>query len=177
MQFWLTLNCCHKLFFPCLYNCHALFLNMYINCISFLDRLVVVIVSKTCFHTNTFSVVHMVGAGGEVWPQQYEWWSLYNCRKHSNHHNMCALIVLPLMSCSLSVFQMTQEQYILAAQPNNLQRPGCAPVYPVGIYGWRKRCLYFFVLLLLVIMIVNLALTIWILKVMNFTVVSKLWQF
>ncbi|XP_066574381.1 zeta-sarcoglycan [Amia ocellicauda] len=65
---------------------------------------------------------------------------------------------------------MTQEQYILAAQPNNLQRSGCAPVYPVGIYGWRKRCLYFFVLLLLVIMIVNLALTIWILKVMNFTV-------
>ncbi|XP_041079496.1 zeta-sarcoglycan-like isoform X2 [Polyodon spathula] len=65
---------------------------------------------------------------------------------------------------------MTQEQYILAAQPNNLQRPGGAPVYPVGIYGWRKRCLYFFVLLLLVIMIVNLALTIWILKVMNFTV-------
>ncbi|XP_035280778.1 zeta-sarcoglycan-like isoform X2 [Anguilla rostrata] len=65
---------------------------------------------------------------------------------------------------------MTQEQYILAAQPNNLQRPGCATVYPVGIYGWRKRCLYFFILLLLVVMIVNLALTIWILKVMNFTV-------
>ncbi|RXM33623.1 Zeta-sarcoglycan [Acipenser ruthenus] len=65
---------------------------------------------------------------------------------------------------------MAQEQYILATQPNNLQRPGGAPIYPVGIYGWRKRCLYFFVLLLLVIMIVNLALTIWILKVMNFTV-------
>lgn len=67
---------------------------------------------------------------------------------------------------------MTQEQYILASQPNPLQRPGCATVYPVGIYGWRKRCLYFFILLLLVTMIVNLALTIWILKVMNFTVVS-----
>ncbi|KAG7458577.1 hypothetical protein MATL_G00221880 [Megalops atlanticus] len=65
---------------------------------------------------------------------------------------------------------MTQEQYILAAQPNHLQRPACAAAYPVGIYGWRKRCLYFFVLLLLVTMIVNLALTIWILKVMNFTV-------
>ncbi|KAK6493101.1 zeta-sarcoglycan-like [Huso huso] len=65
---------------------------------------------------------------------------------------------------------MAQEQYILATQPNNLQRPGGAPIYPVGIYGWRKRCLYFFILLLLVIMIVNLALTIWILKVMNFTV-------
>ncbi|KAI1883519.1 hypothetical protein AGOR_G00232380 [Albula goreensis] len=73
-------------------------------------------------------------------------------------------------SLDIEALKMTQEQYILAAQPNNLQRPGCPPVYAVGIYGWRKRCLYFFVLLLLVIMIVNLALTIWILKVMNFTV-------
>lgn len=68
---------------------------------------------------------------------------------------------------------MTQEQYILASQPSALQRPGCPAPYPVGIYGWRKRCLYFFILLLLVTMIVNLALTIWILKVMNFTVVSE----
>lgn len=69
---------------------------------------------------------------------------------------------------------MTQEQYILASQPSVLQRPGCPAPYPVGIYGWRKRCLYFFILLLLVTMIVNLALTIWILKVMNFTVVRDL---
>ncbi|CAB1418851.1 unnamed protein product [Pleuronectes platessa] len=41
---------------------------------------------------------------------------------------------------------------------------------PVGLYGWRKRCLYFFLLLLLVTMIVNLALTVWIIKVMNFSV-------
>uniref|UniRef100_A0A4W5QGG1 Sarcoglycan zeta n=1 Tax=Hucho hucho TaxID=62062 RepID=A0A4W5QGG1_9TELE len=67
---------------------------------------------------------------------------------------------------------MTQEQYILAAQPNTLSQRvhQGAQAYPVGIYGWRKRCLYFFILLLLVTMIVNLALTIWILKVMNFTV-------
>ncbi|XP_072262296.1 zeta-sarcoglycan [Pyxicephalus adspersus] len=64
---------------------------------------------------------------------------------------------------------MTREQYILATQQNNL-RTETAQFYPVGIYGWRKRCLYFFVLLLLVTMIVNLAMTIWILKVMNFTV-------
>uniref|UniRef100_A0A3B4U906 Sarcoglycan zeta n=2 Tax=Seriola TaxID=8160 RepID=A0A3B4U906_SERDU len=74
---------------------------------------------------------------------------------------------------------MTQEQYILAAQPNPLHQRGAsvcgAQVYPaVGIYGWRKRCLYFFILLLLVTMIVNLALTIWILKVMNFTPDSPL---
>ncbi|XP_053559908.1 zeta-sarcoglycan isoform X2 [Bombina bombina] len=64
---------------------------------------------------------------------------------------------------------MTREQYILATQQNNLRTEN-AQFYPVGIYGWRKRCLYFFVLLLLVTMIVNLAMTIWILKVMNFTV-------
>ncbi|KAG7243362.1 hypothetical protein INR49_011818 [Caranx melampygus] len=51
-----------------------------------------------------------------------------------------------------------------------LKRPGCDAVYPVGLYGWRKRCLYFFLLLLLVTMIVNLALTVWIIKVMNFSV-------
>ncbi|KAM8933151.1 zeta-sarcoglycan isoform 2-T2 [Lycaon pictus] len=71
-------------------------------------------------------------------------------------------------------FQMTREQYILATQQNNLPRAENAQLYPVGIYGWRKRCLYFFVLLLLVTMIVNLAMTIWILKVMNFTVDSPL---
>ena len=45
-------------------------------------------------------------------------------------------------------------------------------VYKVGIYGWRKRCLYVFMLLIMVTVIVNLALTVWILKVMDFSVVS-----
>lgn len=47
-------------------------------------------------------------------------------------------------------------------------------MYKVGIYGWRKRCLYFFVLLMMILILVNLGLTIWILKVMNFTIVSPL---
>ncbi|KAK1159154.1 delta-sarcoglycan-like [Acipenser oxyrinchus oxyrinchus] len=65
--------------------------------------------------------------------------------------------------------KMTQEQY---AHRNNVsQEPH---VYKVGIYGWRKRCLYLFVLLLMVLILVNLALTIWILKVMNFTIGSPL---
>uniref|UniRef100_A0A4W3IMY2 Sarcoglycan zeta n=1 Tax=Callorhinchus milii TaxID=7868 RepID=A0A4W3IMY2_CALMI len=72
------------------------------------------------------------------------------------------------------LLQMTREQYILATQHNNLQRPESQQVFQVGIYGWRKRCLYFFVLLLMVTMIVNLALTIWILKVMKFSVDSPL---
>lgn len=40
---------------------------------------------------------------------------------------------------------------------------------PIGLYGWRKRCLYFFVLLLVVVIITNLALTIWILVVLDFS--------
>ncbi|XP_070554231.1 zeta-sarcoglycan-like [Ptychodera flava] len=45
-----------------------------------------------------------------------------------------------------------------------------AVVYKIGIYGWRKRCLYLLVLILMVTVIVNLALTIWILKVMDFSI-------
>ncbi|XP_022047331.1 zeta-sarcoglycan-like [Acanthochromis polyacanthus] len=70
----------------------------------------------------------------------------------------------------IETLKITQEQFILASQSLHLQRPGCDPVYPVGLYGWRKRCLYFFLLLLLATMIVNLALTVWIIKVMNFSV-------
>ncbi|XP_023122139.1 zeta-sarcoglycan [Amphiprion ocellaris] len=70
----------------------------------------------------------------------------------------------------IETLKITQEQFILASQSLHLQRPACDPVYPVGLYGWRKRCLYFFLLLLLATMIVNLALTVWIIKVMNFSV-------
>ncbi|XP_015256719.1 PREDICTED: zeta-sarcoglycan-like, partial [Cyprinodon variegatus] len=64
---------------------------------------------------------------------------------------------------------ITQEQFILASQSLHLQRASCEAVYPVGLYGWRKRCLYFFLLVLFVTMIVNLALTVWIIRVMNFS--------
>uniref|UniRef100_A0A3P8UU70 Sarcoglycan zeta n=1 Tax=Cynoglossus semilaevis TaxID=244447 RepID=A0A3P8UU70_CYNSE len=65
---------------------------------------------------------------------------------------------------------ITQEQFVLSSQSLHLQRPASDAIYPVGLYGWRKRFLYFFLLLLLVTMIVNLALTVWIIKVMNFSV-------
>ena len=38
-------------------------------------------------------------------------------------------------------------------------------VYKIGIYGWRKRCIYFLILLVLIMAIINIALTIWIIKV------------
>ncbi|KAH0625110.1 hypothetical protein JD844_033231 [Phrynosoma platyrhinos] len=64
---------------------------------------------------------------------------------------------------------MVREEYTTTTPGTNLQRPEAQYVYNVGIYGWRKRCLYLFVLLLIVILVVNLALTIWILKVMWFS--------
>lgn len=41
---------------------------------------------------------------------------------------------------------------------------------PIGIYGWRKRCLYSFILLLTIMTVLNLALLVWILRVLNFDV-------
>ncbi|KAM9826807.1 zeta-sarcoglycan-like [Neosynchiropus ocellatus] len=70
----------------------------------------------------------------------------------------------------IETLKITQEQFLLASQSLHLQRSSCSAIYPAGSYGWRKRCLYFFLLLLVVTMIVNLALTVWILKVMNFSV-------
>lgn len=63
---------------------------------------------------------------------------------------------------------MVREQYVTTAPGSGAPRTGPDHVYKIGIYGWRKRCLYLFVLLLIVILVVNFALTIWILRVMWF---------
>eukprot|EP00064_Thunnus_orientalis_P009263 superscaffoldBa00001163_g9286 len=63
---------------------------------------------------------------------------------------------------------MVREQYVTTTQGSSAPRPVPDYVYKIGIYGWRKRCLYLFVLLLIVILVVNFALTIWIFRVMWF---------
>uniref|UniRef100_UPI0037E7F6AF gamma-sarcoglycan n=1 Tax=Semicossyphus pulcher TaxID=241346 RepID=UPI0037E7F6AF len=64
---------------------------------------------------------------------------------------------------------MVREQYVSTTQGSST--PGQVPnhVYKIGIYGWRKRCLYLFVLLLIIILVVNFALTMWIFRVMWFS--------
>lgn len=47
--------------------------------------------------------------------------------------------------------------------------------FRVGIYGWRKRCLYLLILVLLLMIIINFSLTLWVLKVMEFSSVSLLY--
>lgn len=44
--------------------------------------------------------------------------------------------------------------------------------YHIGLYGWRKKCLFVLIVGLMILIIVNLALTLWILKVMEFSSVS-----
>ena len=44
---------------------------------------------------------------------------------------------------------------------------------PIGIYGWKKRLLYFCILLLFVVIVVNLALTVWIMVALDFSVVRE----
>ncbi|VDN59481.1 unnamed protein product [Dracunculus medinensis] len=45
--------------------------------------------------------------------------------------------------------------------------PTESDIYKVGVYGWRKRCLYCFICALTVIIILNLALTAWIITVLD----------
>lgn len=63
---------------------------------------------------------------------------------------------------------MVREQYVTTTQGSGVPTPVPDHVYKIGIYGWRKRCLYLFVLLLIIILVINFALTIWILRVMWF---------
>ncbi|XP_026155027.1 gamma-sarcoglycan [Mastacembelus armatus] len=63
---------------------------------------------------------------------------------------------------------MVQEQYVTTTEGSSVPSPVPDHDYKIGIYGWRKRCLYLFVLLLIIILVVNFALTIWILRVMWF---------
>ncbi|CAD6199172.1 unnamed protein product [Caenorhabditis auriculariae] len=44
-----------------------------------------------------------------------------------------------------------------------------ADIYRVGIYGWRKRLLYIFILVLTIVIIFNVALTVWIVTVLDFS--------
>ncbi|XP_076832628.1 gamma-sarcoglycan [Brachyhypopomus gauderio] len=61
-----------------------------------------------------------------------------------------------------------REEYITTSDDAAIPAAETPHNYRIGIYGWRKRCLYLFVLLLIIILVVNFGLTIWILRVMWF---------
>jgi Sarcoglycan complex subunit protein len=70
----------------------------------------------------------------------------------------------------------------LAVEQNNNQPPSQSNPQIVAqrrgdganiIFGWRKQCLFVIIFLLMVLISVNLALTLWILKVMEVSSVSR----
>lgn len=65
---------------------------------------------------------------------------------------------------------MARDQQVSEVDWANLQDP-TKVVYTIGIYGWRKRCLYFLILLIMILAVINLSLTIWIMQVMDFNTV------
>ena len=60
-----------------------------------------------------------------------------------------------------------------ATEHDKLTTPPSAGAPVVGIYGWRKNCLYASLLVLSTILIVNITLTVWILRVLDFSIVSN----
>lgn len=63
---------------------------------------------------------------------------------------------------------------LIACSDGDATVPAAVGRRHVGIYGWRKRCLYLLVVLLAAMVIINVALTIWILRVLDFSFVSSL---
>uniref|UniRef100_A0A182SED2 Gamma-sarcoglycan n=1 Tax=Anopheles maculatus TaxID=74869 RepID=A0A182SED2_9DIPT len=55
------------------------------------------------------------------------------------------------------------------SEPGPVGSGGSACRMQLALYGWRKKCLYALIFILMVMIIVNLALTLWIMKVMEFS--------
>lgn len=59
-----------------------------------------------------------------------------------------------------------------SGRQSNARSSSSGDGFNLGLYGWRKKCLYALVFVLSMLIVVNLALTLWILKVMEFSTVS-----
>ncbi|KAJ8342554.1 hypothetical protein SKAU_G00324820 [Synaphobranchus kaupii] len=64
--------------------------------------------------------------------------------------------------------EMVLEEYASPTEDPAGPDTGGRCVHKIGIYGWRKSCLYLLVLFLLATLVVNFALTIWIFRVIRF---------
>lgn len=110
--------------------------------------------------------------------KQVHWWCMMMMILNNCHFRVMYSQTIHVYWSKLPLFlsmcfpqQMVREQYVNTTQDSSVPAPVPDSIYKIGIYGWRKRCLYLFVLLLIIILTVNFALTIWILRVMWFNTV------
>lgn len=105
--------------------------------------------------------------------------------RHLNEHNITVAPSTATATTSSNIKHPSQSH----SNNNNNVRIGNATVlgtgtqsnvaasdsdgFYLGLYGWRKKCLYVLILALAILIVVNLALTLWILKVMEFTTVRQ----
>lgn len=63
------------------------------------------------------------------------------------------------------------EQHNCETIASNVSRTHINPkgVHEIAFYGWRRKCLYFFIVLVTVAVIINAALTLWIIAVLSFS--------
>ncbi|XP_063989502.1 zeta-sarcoglycan isoform X1 [Diachasmimorpha longicaudata] len=70
---------------------------------------------------------------------------------------------------SRSPRQASPSSRTCTPQHDDSHHPPSCNGFRFGVYGWRKRCLYTLVLGLMIMVVLNLALTLWLLKVMEFS--------
>ena len=103
-------------------------------------------------------------------PTQNRW----NCQPITSRYLHFPLIVLPNDSpCRIPYADKITPEPILHNNSNrdtkaDSIRNSYNSQFKVGIYGWRKKCLYILVMALMLMMVINLALTLWVLKVLDF---------
>jgi cell division septal protein FtsQ len=71
----------------------------------------------------------------------------------------------------VSEIEEPEEEERREVVKNEEKKCRCAGV-TFGIAGWRRRCVFCLIVLLIVMVVANLALTLWIMAVMRFTTVS-----
>lgn len=90
----------------------------------------------------------------------------------SNTHSNQASVAIA--SGGMSNSNNTIHSRVIGRVPtSNMAEGNNASGFHIGLYGWRKRCLYILILGLMILIVVNLTLTLWILKVMEFSSVRN----
>jgi Sarcoglycan complex subunit protein len=98
--------------------------------------------------------------------------SRHNNNNNNNNHNKKSNVNSDKAATTSTSAMVNQRANDVADARNQAASGSTSDVFYLAVYGWRKKCLFTLILLLMVLIIINLSLTLWILKVMEFSGVS-----